>query len=79
MKILQIINEQPLTADDVKRAFTNDQWTRIIAYFMKNKGDRRLPGPDDTLVVSADTVIRSELRTAFRRIGPQMDSNLLRQ
>lgn len=76
MKVIQIINEQPLTANDIKSAFTNDQWMRIIAHFMNTKGDRRLPRQGGTSVVSPDTVIRSELRTAFKRIGPNMDPNL---
>lgn len=74
MKIFQVIVEQEMSAREVKSAFSNNEWARIISHFMSTKGSRKLPSSG--AVVSADTVIRSELMAAFKRIGPQMDDNL---
>lgn len=76
MKILQIIKEAPLTAKDVKAAFNNDEWTRIILHFMTTGGSRRLPSQNGINVADPNNRIRAELSRAFRQIGPQMDDNL---
>lgn len=75
MKVFQIVTENINSARELKDAFTQDEWARIINFFYSQpNATRRFPQPDSSVqLINPDHDIRSELNRVFRDIGPFMD------